>query len=67
MRSVDRHLADLSDVAIQILKVLWPEESVPDNITLIADRLKDAGRRIREWRCSAARAGADAALRIAFS
>nr|XP_051214812.1 uncharacterized protein LOC127332541 [Lolium perenne] len=41
MRSVDRHLADLSDVAIQILKVLWPEESVPDNITLIANRLKD--------------------------
>nr|XP_051211448.1 uncharacterized protein LOC127328930 [Lolium perenne] len=27
----------------------------------------DAGRRIREWRCSAARAGADAALRIACS
>jgi hypothetical protein len=40
---------------------------VPDNVTLVAERLKDAGRRIREWRCSAARAGADAALRIACS
>ncbi|KAK1604939.1 hypothetical protein QYE76_028612 [Lolium multiflorum] len=67
MRSVDRHLADLPDVAIQICKVLWPGEPVPANITLTANRLKDAGRRIREWKCSAARAGADAALRIACS
>jgi hypothetical protein len=67
MRSVDRHLANLPDGAIQIFKVLWPGEPVPDNVTLVADRLKDAGRRIREWRCSAARAGADAALRIACS
>ncbi|KAK1627557.1 hypothetical protein QYE76_001872 [Lolium multiflorum] len=67
MRSVDRSLADLPDVAIQICKVLWPEEAIPANITLTADRLKDAGRRIREWQCSAARAGADHALRIACS
>jgi hypothetical protein len=67
MRSVDRHLADLPDVAIQIFKVLWPGEAVPANVTLTADRLKEAGRRIREWKCSAARAGADAALRIACS
>ncbi|KAK1609338.1 hypothetical protein QYE76_033011 [Lolium multiflorum] len=67
MRSVDRHLADLLDVAIQICKVLWPKEPVPANITLTTNRLKHAGRRIREWKCSAARAGADAALRIACS
>jgi hypothetical protein len=67
MCSVDRHLVDLPDVAIQIFKVLWPGEAVPANITLTSDRLKDAGRRIREWKCSAARAGADAALRIACS
>ncbi|KAK1668946.1 hypothetical protein QYE76_057105 [Lolium multiflorum] len=52
MRSVDRHLADLPDVAIQIFKVLWPEEAMPANITLTANRLKEAGRRIREWQCS---------------
>jgi hypothetical protein len=67
MRSVDRHLADLPDVAIQIFKVLWPEEAMPTNLTLTANRLKDAGRRIREWQCSAARAGADHALRISCS
>jgi hypothetical protein len=66
-RSVDRHMKDLPDVALQIFKVLWPGEPVPDNITLVAECLKDAGRRIREWKCSAARAGADAALRIACS
>ncbi|KAK1687203.1 hypothetical protein QYE76_048051 [Lolium multiflorum] len=58
---------DLPDVAIQIFKVLCPGEAVPSNVTLISDRLKDACRRIREWQCSAARAGADASLRIACS
>ncbi|KAK1682770.1 hypothetical protein QYE76_043618 [Lolium multiflorum] len=67
MRSVDRSLADLPDVAIQICKVLWPGEAIPANVTLTADRLKDAGRRIREWQCSVARAGAYHALRIACS
>ncbi|KAK1605728.1 hypothetical protein QYE76_029401 [Lolium multiflorum] len=67
MRSVDRLLADLPDAAIQIFKVLWPEEELPENITLTANRLKDAGHRIREWQCSAARAGADTALRSACS
>ncbi|KAK1614143.1 hypothetical protein QYE76_019660 [Lolium multiflorum] len=67
MRAVDRHLVELPERATEIFKVLWPEEAVPVNLTLISDRLKDACRRIREWKCSAARAGADAALRIACS
>ncbi|KAK1632905.1 hypothetical protein QYE76_007220 [Lolium multiflorum] len=67
MRAVDRHLVDLPDRAMEIFKELWPEEDVPVNVTLISDRLKDACRRIREWKCSAARAGADAALRVACS
>ncbi|KAM0931645.1 hypothetical protein ACQ4PT_000199 [Festuca glaucescens] len=67
MRAVDRHLVDLPDRAMEIFKVLWPGEAVPANVTLISDRLKDACRRIREWKCSAARAGADAALRVACS
>jgi hypothetical protein len=49
MRSVDRTLVDLPDAAIQIFKVLWPEEAMPANVTLTANRLKEAGRRIREW------------------
>ncbi|XP_051207713.2 uncharacterized protein [Lolium perenne] len=67
MRSVDRLLADLPAAAIQVFKVLWPEEELPGNITLTAARLNDAGHRIREWQCSAARAGADTALRSVCS
>jgi hypothetical protein len=67
MRAVDRNLADQPDVAIHLFKVLWPEEEVPASLTLTSDCLKGAGRRIREWQCSAARAGADAALRVACS
>ncbi|KAK1631016.1 hypothetical protein QYE76_005331 [Lolium multiflorum] len=67
MRAVDRNLADIPEVAIQLFKVLWPGEEVPDNLSLTNDRLKGAGWRIREWQCSAARAGADSALRVACS
>jgi hypothetical protein len=67
MRAVDRNLADIPEVAIQLFKVLWPEEEVPANLTLTSDRLKGAGRRIREWQWSAARAEADEALRTACS
>ncbi|KAK1606611.1 hypothetical protein QYE76_030284 [Lolium multiflorum] len=67
MRAVDRNLSDIPEVATQLFKVLWPGEVVPDTFSLINDRLKGAGRRIREWQCSAARAGADSALRVACS
>jgi hypothetical protein len=67
MRAVDRHLVDLPERAMQIFKVLWPGEAIPANVTLLSDRLKDACRRFREWKCSSARAGADAALRVACS
>jgi hypothetical protein len=67
MRAVDRHLGELPERAIQIFKVLWPGEAVPGTLTLLSDRLRDAGKRFREWRCSSARAGADAALHIACS
>ncbi|KAK1646931.1 hypothetical protein QYE76_064736 [Lolium multiflorum] len=67
MRSVDRNLSDIPEVASQLFKTLWPGEAVPETFSLISDRLKGACRRIREWQCSAARAGADSALRIACS
>ncbi|KAK1697342.1 hypothetical protein QYE76_014039 [Lolium multiflorum] len=51
----------------QLFRTLWPGEVVPDTFSLISDRLKGAGRRIREWQCSAARAGADSVLRVACS
>jgi hypothetical protein len=67
MRAIDRNLSDIPDVATQLFRTLWPGEVVPDTFSLISDRLKGAGRRIREWQCSAARAGADSALRVACS
>nr|XP_051202049.1 uncharacterized protein LOC127315617 [Lolium perenne] len=66
MRCIDRNLSDIPDVATQLYRTLWPGEEVPDTFSLINDRLKGAGRRIREWQCSAARAGADSALRVAL-
>jgi hypothetical protein len=67
MRAIDRNLSDIPDVATQLFRTLWPGEEVPDTFSLISDRLKGAGRRIREWQCSAARARADAALRVVCS
>ncbi|XP_071677139.1 uncharacterized protein [Lolium perenne] len=67
MRAIDRNLSDIPDVATQLFRTLWPGEEVPDTFSLISDRLKGADRRIREWQCSAARAGADSALRVACS
>jgi hypothetical protein len=67
MRAVDRHLFDLPDVGMQIFIMLWPEEAVPANLTLLAQRLKDAGERFSEWKRLSAYARADAALRVACS
>ncbi|KAK1627057.1 hypothetical protein QYE76_001372 [Lolium multiflorum] len=47
MRSVDRNLSDIPEVASQLFKTLWPGEAVPDTFSLISDRLKGACRRIR--------------------
>jgi hypothetical protein len=67
MKVVDRHLRDVPEVALQVFKFLWPGEPVPDNLTLLAQRLRDAGKRFSEWKRSSGRAGADAALRVACS
>jgi hypothetical protein len=67
MKAIDRHLGEVPEVAIQVFKLPWPGERVPENLTLLAQRIKDAGERFGEWRRSSARAGADAALRVACS
>jgi hypothetical protein len=67
MKAVDRHLGDLPEVAIQVFKFLWPGEPVPENLTLLAEHLRDGGKRFSDWKRSSARAGADAALRVACS
>ncbi|KAM0920905.1 hypothetical protein ACQ4PT_007153 [Festuca glaucescens] len=67
MRIVDRHLVQLPEAALQVFKCLWPGEPVPDDLNILSERLLGAGRRLSEWRHSAARAGADIALRFACS
>jgi hypothetical protein len=67
MKVVDRHLGDVPEAALRVFKFLWPGEAAPDDLTKLALRLKDAGQRFSEWKRSLARAGADAALRVACS
>ncbi|KAM0871532.1 hypothetical protein ACQ4PT_039337 [Festuca glaucescens] len=67
MRIVDRQLVQLPEAALQVFKCLWPGEPVPDDLNTLSERLLGAGRRLSEWRHSAARAGADVALRFACS
>jgi hypothetical protein len=67
MKAVDWHLVDVSEVSMQIFKFLWPGEEVPANLTLLAQRLRDAGERFSEWKRSSSRAGADPALRVVCS
>ncbi|KAM0907458.1 hypothetical protein ACQ4PT_016110 [Festuca glaucescens] len=57
----------LPEAALQVFKCFWPGEPVPDNLGILSERLLGAGRRLSEWRHSAARAGADVALRFACS
>ena len=67
MRVVDRQLVQLPEAALQVFKCLWPGEPVPDNLSILSERLLGAGRQLSEWHRSAARAGADVALRFACS
>jgi hypothetical protein len=67
MKVVDRHLGDFPEVALQVFKFLWPREAAPEDLTGLAQRLRDAGQRFSEWKRSSARTGADAALRVACS
>ncbi|KAK1643760.1 hypothetical protein QYE76_061565 [Lolium multiflorum] len=51
MRSVDRNLSDIPEVASQLFKTLWPGEVVPDTFSIISDRLKGACRRMAVLCC----------------
>jgi len=57
----------LVDAAIQVHRALWPKVKTPTCIDELATKLKGAEARLREWRCSSARAGADKALVFVLS
>jgi hypothetical protein len=67
MRVVDRHLGELPVDALKVFKCLWTGEPMPDDLSGLTEHLEDAGKHFAEWRHSAARAGADTALRFACS
>jgi hypothetical protein len=68
MRAIDRTLGPLPGAAITVFKSLWPDEAVPENSEVIAERLlQETSRRLSEWRHSSAHAGADIAIRFACS
>jgi hypothetical protein len=62
MRVVDRHLGQLPEATLKTFKCLWHGEPVPDNISGLAERLQDTGKRLSEWRYSDARARANTIL-----
>ena len=41
-----------------VFKALWPNETVPEGMSELADRLKGARRRFQAWKISACREGA---------
>ena len=53
---------DLVKSATHVHKALWPEDPSPRNFKVLAERLSEGRNRLRAWRKSAARAGAEEAL-----
>lgn len=53
---------ELLDAGIRTYRVLWPESEPPQTVAELSKCLLAAETRLREWRSSSARAGADEAL-----
>ena len=58
---------ELLDAGVHVYRKLWPGATPPDNVSDLAQELMKTERRLREWRSSAARAGADQALSFILS
>jgi len=56
--------SELLDAGLSAFRALWPNEDAPKTTEGLASKLREAERRLREWRSSSARAGADAALKF---
>ena len=53
---------DLLKSATHVHKALWPEDDSPPTVSALAKQLSGGNDRLRAWRESAARAGAEEAL-----
>ena len=58
---------DLLEAGIRVYHALWPSSAIPTIITELAKCLQGAEARLREWRSSSARAGADQAMSFVLS
>ena len=56
--------SELLDAGLCAFKALWPLADAPKSTEDHASKLREAEQRLREWRSSSARAGADAALKF---
>ena len=57
----------LLEAAIRVYTVLWPTAETPASVDELSRCLQGAEKRLREWRASAARVGADEALIFVLS
>ena len=58
---------DLLNAAIRAYGVLWPDSGAPKSVAELASCLQASEDRLREWRSSSDRAGADEALTYVLS
>jgi hypothetical protein len=56
--------SELLDAGVSAFRALWPLADAPNTTPELAAKLREAEQRLREWRSSSARAGADAALKF---
>jgi len=56
--------SELLEAGVSAFRALWPHEEAPKTTDGLASKLREAEQRLREWRSSSARAGADAALKF---
>ena len=57
----------LLEAAIRVYNVFWPTVETPATVDELARCLQGAEKRLREWRASATRVGADEALIFVLS
>jgi hypothetical protein len=67
LRVMSVQMARLSEAGTAMTAALWPGAVAPDSFTRLARWLESGPARLQAWRISAARAGADLALRFVMS
>jgi hypothetical protein len=67
LQVMGEHMKRVSEAGVGMTAALWPGAVTPDSFTRLARWLEAGPARLHAWRVSAARAGADLALRFIMS